>query len=30
LQTPEQIMAFVRSDMARYAEVMRGAGIRPE
>jgi len=30
LQTPEQIMAFVRSDMARYAGVMRGAGIRPE
>ena len=30
LQTPEQIMAFVRSDMARYAGVMQGAGIRPE
>ncbi|UPY37779.1 tripartite tricarboxylate transporter substrate-binding protein [Sediminicoccus sp. KRV36] len=30
LQTPEQIMAFVRTDMARYAAVMRGAGIRPE
>jgi tripartite-type tricarboxylate transporter receptor subunit TctC len=30
LQTPEQIMGFVRSDMARYAGVMRGAGIRPE
>lgn len=30
LNTPEQIMGFVRSDMARYAAVMRGAGIRPE
>lgn len=30
LQTPAQLMAFVRSDMARYAAVMRGAGIRPE
>lgn len=30
LQTPEQIMGFVRSDMVRYAAVMRGAGIRPE
>ena len=30
LQTPEQVIAFIRTDMARSAEVMRAAGVRPE
>lgn len=30
LGTPEQIMAFIRADIARYAGVLRAAGVRPE
>lgn len=30
LATPEQIMAFIRADIARYAGVLRAAGVRPE